>query len=103
MATKKTIKGRKASPAPRKLTTPLAKLLHDEKVVKILPESARSRPMSEWIERTGVSRQHFYMIVRGEQPFTERTLLAFADATRLTQKALVEAQEKSAKLAKVLA
>ena len=72
------------------LTTPLAKLLREERVVSILPAKVHARPMSTWIERTKLSRQHFYMLLRGEIGFTERTLTAFAHATRLPEKEMAE-------------
>lgn len=111
MATKKTVK----TPAPKKtsskkrrtgdayfLDTPMAAMLRNPKVLALLPEEVRERPMSTWIERSGLSRQQFYVVMRGEGSLTERTLFAFAKMTKLSEEAVKRAYNATVKLREVL-
>lgn len=111
MTTKKTVK----TPAPKKtsskkrrtgdayfLETPMAKLLRNPKVLALLPKEVHERPMSTWIERSGLSRQQFYVTLRGEA-MTERTLFAFAKMTKLSEETIKRAFNSTAKLREVLA
>jgi len=70
-------------------TLTLESFLLSPRTTSQLPEEKRKHPISEWIRRSGLSRQHFYNLLRGtvKSPSPE-VVGALARATGVTEETI---------------
>ena len=60
----------------------LEAFLRSARTTSQLPEEQRKHPMSEWIRRSGLSRQHFYNLLNGRvKTLSNEVVGALAKAT----------------------